>query len=159
MVARVCNEVVRGASERRFGGSGSQPLRAPRSLVSLLLWGQHSGTLGPDGSGGGDGQHAPLAVLLHGFTQARRFSIDRVSGHLMHELAWEPGELMHGEGLFGLVVNLDLFRHFGLGSALAVPAPLLWQIELPVEKDMAGLARVTQHGRHLAVLELAGRPQ
>ena len=102
-------------------------------------------------------QHIPTTTICHGISQGRRFTVDLVSRHPAHRHTQPPRMAQHRNRQFRLGGKTDVGRHFGFRTALSISAPLLRQIEPPIQKGMSLRGCIGQEDAQLTVLDFASR--
>jgi hypothetical protein len=114
------------------------------------------GHLHPHRAVGADAQHVADAPLLQPLAQLGIDAVDLIASHpaRRHTGLEGGGDHLHGQGRFG--GELDLVGNTGGRTALRVLAPVLGQIQSPVDQRVPGRGRIRQIHRQLGDFDPAG---
>jgi len=88
-----------------------------------------------------------------------RVPVDLIASHPAHGYTLLPGVLQHLDRLLRLGLKLNLFGYLRLSAPFRIGAPLLGQVEPPIQEGLTFRGGVGQEDANLTILYLARRPR
>ena len=126
-----------------------QPPHQHRSHTCLTTSPRHTLTLHT--------QHMGNALILQPPTQPQIVAVSRVPSHPTKGYTSQHRTAQHDKSEPALGSKEHAIRHSGVSTTLPSPSPRRWQVQLPINKNRAPLAAISQKHPDLAVLHLSRR--